>query len=453
MSTTNIQRLVYMLQDAFDKLGALYSLNSIEELAILVHEAMSAQNRKFHTTEHIFSILGSEENPHLTLAAIFHDVVYHSVDGGFTEHVESILKNYVAHEHDQFFIRKRALEREEFFNIVNQIFGYKQGHFLVPINGMNEYMSALVAAKMLVPIIGLKNIIPTLVCIESSIPFRKKDDEGKSPFDKLEERINNGQIFKKFKLNKNEIIEMVELGVHFANMDVANFADPQAVTFLDNTWKLLPESNPTLITNKVYTIKKYRQALEKMEMFFNKIDPHLIFHSYKNFPSENVHSRLIIQAQKNVQMGRYYLAGRLLSTSILEALSEVSGGDAPVLMFLGSNTKGNMDSKYEFNEMIRKAPVDLASDIDPTILTLFEYESQGSILDFRKTPLAAFIYKSLGSKRMLEVLDKAKLMFKKEINPQDFLKEVGPKIIGPIANACSYMISTRKDQLKKWSQN
>ncbi len=152
-------------------------------------------------------------------------------------------------------------------------------------------------------------------------------------------------------------------------------------------------------------------------------------------------------------MGRYYLAGRLLSTSILEALSEVSGGDAPVLMFLGSNTKGNMDSKYEFNEMIRKAPVDLASDIDPTILTLFEYESQGSILDFRKTPLAAFIYKSLGSKRMLEVLDKAKLMFKKEINPQDFLKEVGPKIIGPIANACSYMISTRKDQLKKWSQN
>lgn len=451
MSTTNIQRLINVIEDALQQLGALYSLNYVEQLSILVHEAMTAPNRKFHSMEHIFDVMADEKNSYHVLAAIFHDIVYYNVDGGFTEQIDQTLKPYVEFEVEQFFIRKKALVKDDVYSLVNNVFGYKAGQPLLPFNGMNEYLSSLVAAKMLIPVIGVKNTMPIVACIEASIPFRKPNEDGKSCFHLLEERIYKLNQTKKWNYTNEQIDSILEISLNFANHDVMGFSDKQSAHFLDNTWKLLPESNPTLLTNKVYTIKKYRQALEKMEHFFNQIDPALIFHSYKNSPSVSEFERMQNQAKYNVAMGRLYLAGRLLSTSILEALSEVSGGDAPVVMFLGSNAKGNFESKHEFNALIRQAKVFLAEDVDSNVLSLFEFESNGSILDFRKTPLAGFVYKNLGTKKMLELILLAKKMFRAEVSAEQFLKYLGPQIVGPIANACACMISTRRDILQKWT--
>jgi hypothetical protein len=411
---------------------------------------MSGSHRKFHTTDHIFSILREGKHPIHNLAAIFHDIVYYNVDKGFTEKVEDILKPYITLEMEQIFIRKKVPAKDEILSLVNGIFGYKLGQSLLPYHGMNEHLSALVAAKILFSEIGLKNTVAVVACIEASQPFRRESEDGKSCFELLEERL--------FKMNKQrgwgwqeaEIIQMVTDAVHFANHDVINFAEKHTAYFLDNTWKLLPETNPILMMSKVYTIKKYRAALERMEIFFQQIDLSLIFHRYKNEPSEEEFTKLREQAKKNIEMGRFYLGGRLLAMAILEALSELTGGDAPVVMFLGANSRGNVDSKYEFNELIRKATVQLAPDVDASILNLFEFESYGSILEFKKSPLSAYIYKTLGSNGMSHALLLAKRMFHGEVKYDEFLNQLGPKVVGPVARACAAMVSTRKDKLMKW---
>lgn len=419
-------------------------------MAILVHEAMSGSNRKFHNTDHIFAILREGNHPIHTLAAAFHDVVYYNVDKGCTEKVEEIIKPYVTFEMEQVFISKKAPPRDEIFSLVNGVFGFKLGQSLLPYHGLNEYLSALVAARTLLPEIGFKNTLAVVACIEASLPFRRENEEGKNNFELLEERLLKLNKLKGWALAEEEIFKMVSQALYFANYDVSNFAEKHPAYFLDNTWKLLPETNPVLMSSKVYTIKKYRTALERMEIFFQQIDLSLIFHRYRNEPSEEEITVIRRQARKNIEMGRFYLGGRLLSTAILEALSEVTGGDAPVLMFLGGNSRGNIDSKYEFNELIRKAPVEVADDVDARMLSLFEFETNGSLLDFRKSPLSAFIYKSLGKSGMERALLLAKRMFHGEIKHEEFLKLLGPKLVAPIAQACAAMISTRKDKLLKW---
>lgn len=450
MGITNIQKLINLIEKSLMELGSVYGPLEVEQMAILVHEAMSGVNRKFHTTEHIFAIMRDGVYPIHCLAAIFHDVVYYNVDRGFTEKIEELIKPYLTFELEQIFIKKRLPPRDEVLALINGIFGYKLGQSLLPYHGLNEYLSALVAAKILFPLIGLKNTIAVVSCIEASQPFRRPSEDGKSSFDLLEERLRKLNKQRNWGLQDSEITEIVIEAVYFANHDVSNFAEKHPAYFLDNTWRLLPETNPILMASKVYTIKKYRNALERMEIFFQQIDVNLIFHRHRNHPPEEHFLELQNQARKNIEMGRFYLGGRLLSIAILEALSELTGGDAPVVMFLGGNSKGNIDSKYEFNEMIRKSAIKLAPDVDANLLSLFEFESQGSILDFRKSPFSAFIYKVLGTRGLQHALMLAKRMFHGELGYDEFLSQVGSKVVGPVADACSEMVSTRRDKLKKW---
>jgi hypothetical protein len=419
-------------------------------MAILVHEAMSGPHRRFHNIDHIFAILREGKQPIHTLAAAFHDVVYYNVDKGVTEKIEELIKPYVSFEMEQVFVSKKGPAQDDIFSLVNGIFGFKPGQTLLPYFGMNEYLSSIVAAKVLLPEIGFKNTLAVVVCIEASIPFRRENEDGKNNFELLEARLLKLNKLRSWGLAENEIYSMVSQALYFANYDVSNFAEKHPAYFLDNTWKLLPETNPILISSKLYTIKKYRSALERMEIFFQQIDLSLIFHRYRNEPSEEEISVIRRQARKNIEMGRFYLGARLLSTAILEALSEVTGGDAPVIMFLGANSRGNIEPKFEFNALIRNAEVDVAADVEARLLSLFEFETNGSLLDFRKSPLGAFIYKSLGREGMDHALILAKRMFHGELRPEEFLKQLGPKLIGPIAHACASMVSTRKDKLLKW---
>jgi len=61
-----------------------------------------------------------------------------------------------------------------------------------------------------------------------------------------------------------EIEDTIVGAVVFANRDVDSFAEKDASVFLDGTWKLLPETNVALRSGRIYSIKDYRLALQKM---------------------------------------------------------------------------------------------------------------------------------------------------------------------------------------------
>lgn len=453
MSRTTIQRLVDMTQGAFEKLKISYELQRVEDIAILVHEAMSTHTRKFHTTSHIFDVAEETAEPHHVLASIFHDVVYFNVDNCLTERISEHISSTIALDNmKNFRIRRKIAANDRGFWLVLHVFGYKPGQDLQPFQGMNEFLSAIVAVRCLEDMLSLKDLLAVVCAIEASIPFRGVNAAGRTSFEELEVRVRKYCREKKIVIGESEIQELMKVAVHFANRDVSNFAEPETALFLNNTWKLLPENSPSLLDTTVYTVKKYRSALQKMEGFFSSINSEQIFHRYRQYPTEKEFESLKSRAKRNVALGRLYLSGRLLATAILEALGEASGGDAPVVMFLGGNSKGNLESKYEFDDMIPKVVTAAAEDLDKALIQLYEYESKvGSLLDFRKSPLAGFVYKQLGTSLMLKHVVEAKKYFNQEISAEEFLSSIPSKIVGPVAAACAAMISTRKDKLLKWS--
>ena len=88
-------------------------------------------------------------------------------------------------------------------------------------------------------------------CIEQTIPFRAEC------VPKLHARVAS------LGFSGDKLEEITERAVRLGNRDVSNFSDNDAARFLDNTWKLLPESNPVLHSPLVYTISDYRRALRR----------------------------------------------------------------------------------------------------------------------------------------------------------------------------------------------
>jgi hypothetical protein len=451
LGATTIQRLVDSIEAALFQLKASYNPEQVEEIAILIHETMSAPNRKFHTTEHVFDVMQTG-GPHHVLAALFHDIVYYNVDRKLGEKIEEYLSPTVTVDGEFFKIRNKIPSSDKSVNMVMALFGFQPGVRLSLFNGMNEFLSALVVVRALEEILGFKDLMTIICCIEASIPFRSPDQEGKTCFHFLEIRVRNFCRERKLLIGDDEIADEMRIAVKFANQDVINFAEKETAKFLGNTWKLLPENSPNLSGHAIYSVKRYRVALEKMESFFSSINTNLIFHQYRGEPDDKTFQALCKQTVRNVELGRSYLRGRLLSTAVLEALSELTGGDAPVVMFLGGNTKGNIDSKYEFDDQIPYFEPQGGLDVDPDLIRLFDYDSvRGSLLDFRKSPLAAYFYSALGTKNLELALVQAKRMFAGEITPDQFLNYIGKPLVKPVAKACATMISTRKEKLLRWA--
>lgn len=453
MAVTTIQKLVDLIEKALLDLKAHPSQEFIESAAILVHEGMSGPYRRFHTTEHVFQVTDPHGDPILVLSALFHDLVYYNVDRGLMEQVEEIVSPYITVELEQVFIRRRSPANDSILPLVMGVFGFEYGQLLTPFAGLNEFLSALVFAKVFYPILDFKDYLGVVACIEGSQPFRAKDENGKTCFEHLEERILKLNRTRQYGLNEPQISDLIKKSVKFANLDVQNFSCENVVEFLDNTWKLLPENNSYLLTNKVYTIKSYRMALEKMEIFFNRINVSDIYHSYKNTPPVKELQKMQEQAHKNIELAKFYLAGRLLATGLLEVLCMSTGGDAPVLMIMGNNSRENIEPKYEFNDLIDKIPVSLASDLNQKVLELLEFESDlVSVLNFRKTPLAAFVYKCVGQAKMLEYLGYLKEYFVGDLSSDKCLLKMDPYLVGSIAEVCAEMISTRRGRFLSWSK-
>lgn len=448
---TSIQRIVDILENSFP--ASKPTNAELEKLAILVHEAMSQPNRRFHTNAHVFSLI--TDHYKMNLAALFHDLVYYNVDRGFTDSLALLLAPYITLENNELCLRKMSPPVGQAASMVYALFAFSPGESLNNRPGCNEFLSALVAAQSLEKHLSLLDLTTVIACIEASIPFRGLY-EGKSHFSILKERIKQAFRERRILCDESQLEEIILTSVSFANKDVENFAEAEPARFLDNTWKLLPENSPELMSSSLYTVKNYRLALVKMQNFFATLNYEKIFHQYNEHPSDSEFFKLKTKAKENIEIGKLYIAGRLLSTSILEALGEVSGGDAPIVMFLGNRSSLNKESKTEFDEMLPKLsaiqPESASYHLDPVLLSLFDYKgTAGSLFDFRRSMLSAFVYKCLGTEGLIRESQRAQAMFEGKINPHEFLNQLPKSLLAPIAKASAQMISTRKETLLKFA--
>ncbi|MCU0443993.1 MAG: hypothetical protein MUE85_03685 [Microscillaceae bacterium] len=451
MEKSPLHKVIILFQQSFHTLSVEISNPGVERLALLVHNSMSGERRKFHAPAHVIHVCQHLSNPLQVLAGLFHDVVYFQVDGGFPLPTRILLDRYVEIQNNEVNILPEV-PQETLFDLALGVFGFELGQKLSPIAGLNEFLSTLVAVKELEKYLPTSHLLTIMACLEATIPFRMSDESGKTHFEKLADRLKIANDKYDLNLNETEIDEIIKLAVEIANQDVLNFSDQDTGRFLDNTWLLLFESNNILsnLEGHTYSIVKYRQALMKTEGFIRFLNPLSIFHEYKGFPDAQTFAYLNQQAERNVKIAREYLGLKVLSATVLEALAMTTGGDAPMALLTGGiRTADNMIERAEdYLPALQEA---IHTDYDEAVLNLLEYgRASETHLDMKNSPLSAFIYKSLGSRRCTELLAKAQDLFAEKIDYSDFLHEFDRPVLAMIAQACAHIALTRQTALKKY---
>ncbi|MDF1513266.1 MAG: hypothetical protein P1S60_05610 [Anaerolineae bacterium] len=451
--TGTIQQTIELLKTSLTGLHVDINPVILEDLAVLIHEAMTVNARSFHTIEHVFT-LSDGSNPIQALAALFHDIVYFEVDQGFTTRIYYVLSTHITQSNGDIVLKKTFDTDDTAYRVTLDMFGFKPGQKLSRVKGLNEFLSALLMIKLLEFIVPLVYLVKILACIEATIPFRGINKFGQTPAEVIERRLSHINQTYNLGLLATEIEAATMNAVIFSNRDVMNFAESDTGRFLDNTWKLLPELNPNLRLQGYYSIKSYRKGLEKMESFMLQLNPGSIFNRYAGEPSPTDYERMLEFANRNIATARQYLGIELLSATILEALAEITGGDVPVALFIGGIDGELPDGQKKWEDFLPDVPATSNIRQNSTIFDLLAFgRTSSSSFDLQHSPLSLFLFKSLELENTNTLLTVARKYYSGQMEAHTFLNAVPASIMHAISSACAEMAITRQAELLAYADS
>lgn len=420
-----------------DKLG---------KIAKLIVQTMTGPWRYFHAPDHVFAV-GNSTDAIEVLAALFHDIVYAHVDGSINFNLTYYVAPFIEEDRGKISIRDRdELPDDTTFDAIAALFDVIPGQVLSPFGGQNEFLSAVVVAKVFEPFADPALLVQIGACIEATIPFRPLSDSGLSPSDLLYQRLHAVNQQFDLQLSDEAIAQTVKRAVRMSNRDVSGFAHPDSAVFLDNTWSLLPETNHNLQKSGSYTVRDYRTALEKMASFLIHLEPEVIFARFQGEPDDSMYEGLVAQARKNLAVGRLYLQSKLAAIAILEALSLRIGHDVSLAIMVGELP----DSAISIGRLTDYLPHILNprqpnGNVEREVLQLLEVgRSQGNDYDLKNSPLATFMVRYLGFEKIRQMQRSMQVFFQGKMFSETFLEDCDRHVVEMIASEVTKLLDNRK---------
>lgn len=448
-TTATINRLITLFDDAFRGLSSQASMEDAERLAVLIHHSMNSKNRSYHTPEHIFGMCEGMK-PLQVLAALFHDVVYYQLDGGFPPPAAPWLQDVVTRNEEAALVLREFGANDPALVLCSAIFQFTPGQALPLYSGMNEFLSAVLATRLLQNHLGMQDLLSVAACIEATIPFRAPNTHGQTAADVLAQRVT--QYYQKIFPDSSPedvqgfVTQAVSDAVALGNRDVSSFSCPDPSLFLSSTWQLIDESNAPLANPGVYSLREYRTALMRMHAFLFALNPNHVFQCYNAQPDAEEIDQLRAGARRNIGFACDFLSVKITAVAIVEALAMGTGSDCPVSMFLGDirNPHGKPDRVEDF---LPPAPVD--QTIDQELLNVFETgRALVSSYDLNASPLTAYVYLSMGHEGARMGFHLAREMFDGARSPVDFLRSLDRALVLDISSACAHIAISRRDKLR-----
>ena len=452
MAISTINRFVSLFDTAFRELPVTVSMADTERLAMLIHHAMESSKRVYHKSGHVFGMCEGMQ-PRQVLAALFHDVVYYQLDEGFPIHAHHLLSDVTRQAGDTLVLQHFAAD-DSALALCAALFGFVPSQVLPLYGGMNEFLSAVVAARLLQPYLGLPDLIAVVACIEATVPFRAPDLQGKTALERLElvvfqaysDRVNGTDPTAAQVFTDRVMWDAVAL----TNRDVGSFAEADPGLFLSSTWLLIEESNAPLAVAGMYTVQEYRHGLSRMEGFLRSLDPQHVFHQYKDQPSAAEMLELRATAHKNIVFATDFLGAKIASIAIVEGLALCTGTDGPIAMFLGE-----IRSAYGRPERVEDflPAVPVAADVNPALLRAFEKgRTLESNNDLTASPITAFVYRYIGHQGIHDALVLAREMFDGQRTPLAFLQALDRSMVCAIVRGCAQIALSRREGLQALEQ-
>ena len=435
---------------AMARLQVEVDLAQMYNIAELIVQPMTGNWRYFHTPQHLIEV-GGEEDAIEVLAALFHDLVYVQVDCSVNFNLSYYITPFIKQDREQLQIRELAkLPNDATFMMVASVFGFVPSQVLDPFTGENEFLSAIVATKVLERFLRNEQLVEIAACIEATIPFRTSN-EGLTASERLYQRLRVTNLQFNLGLLDKEIQQIVKKSVRVANRDVGGFAHPSSAYFLANTWNLLPETNHNFISRS-YTVREYREALQKMESFLNSLNPGVIFRQFKREPDDQTYERLQRGARKNIEIARLYMGSKLVAIALMEALAFSLGFDVSLATLMGELPYREYRG-VRLESFLPKV-VDAyrtKNDLEWEVLDLLENGRDQSLTsDLKDSPLATFMVKSLGFEEMEKQCAIAKEFFKGNLSAVDFISGFDGTVTQPVVDALLKLFENRKSALNRY---
>ncbi|MEY4156961.1 MAG: hypothetical protein RJB64_1682, partial [Pseudomonadota bacterium] len=434
VSIATIQRMNDWFDHAFQGLAVAAPPAEVHELAVLVYQSMEGKTRTYHTASHVFSLCEGMK-PIQILAALFHDVVVYQIDGGLPDWLSPLLDGVTYSESGNLFLREFAPE-DRTAALCADIFGFCPGQVLLTRNGMNEFLSAVVAARQLQHYLSDTQLITLVACIELTIPFRAPDAMGHSAAQALARRVQAHcskwapsaliSESQKAAFVKTTVMDAVD----FANRDLAGFTSAAAEYCLSNSMLLVDESMAPKATPEANTLQVYRTALLGMDNFLKQLNPVLIVQNYDGHPDVSAVMKMQVTAKRNITFVRDYLAAVISAVAIIEAVAMSTGTESSISLFLKCNTWSRTDSDSRRNLFpVPKSNSTAQSGVHQLLANGLKLENHEGL---RALPLTACVYAFLGREGTRNALQRAKLMFEGTLKPSAFLLDMDRKLIGAV---------------------
>jgi hypothetical protein len=431
LGRTAVHRLIAALSSATRDLGLGVPPLFVERWGVALHQALSSSAREFHSSEHVLSLVNPKD-PLETIAALYHDTVYVQVDFGVPQHFSFLLAPLIAKEEGGWRILSHAGSNRTTRDVLD-VFGRGVGSVMTPLTGLNELASALVVAKELDGVLSREQQVAVAACIEATIPFRDGSSDG------LLDRIVSLGI------ERGQAVAMVRRATRLSNNDVGNFALADPAEFLDNTWKLLPETNPSLHTPEAYGITDYRVALQKMEEFLSQLKAESVFRNWGGEPGDAEHERRVEAARRNISLAVRYLRCKLFAVGMIEALAVESGGDAPLDYFMGGLPDADGPPMKRIEQFL---PSVAEITGDPVLGALLHGgRTTPSSFDLSPSPLARLFFSALGEAALTSGVEDAKRWWARTSTAREFLHKQPRAMTIALAEAAACIAETRAEAL------
>lgn len=287
----------------------------------LVYDSMTTGGRVYHAMQHVFDISKTMEDPILVLSALFHDVIYYSIDKGFSAEQEKIMADVIKSDADKLFLAN-DFSGDELMDKVVKLYNFTPGEEL-PKVGTNEFISGVIGVKVLSKWLSMPQLMEIAACIEATIPFRPVLD-GKTPMDRLYDRLKSVCPDQ----SEEWFVATIQKAAITANFDLCSFDSDDRNFFLDSSWKLIPEARPTLLHEDCPLIEWMNElkALEGRTMFL-KGAVSKIFQAFRNSPSDEEMAEKQRKTHENLDVMWEYGKVRQLQAMVLVAIVEAMGED------------------------------------------------------------------------------------------------------------------------------
>jgi hypothetical protein len=453
---TYLGKLILQMETCLTELNAKnVTYPHLETMAVSIHGSMSNSSRNYHSVQHVFDISRELTDPISVLSAFFHDCIYYHVDGGLTADQAGLLKG-IFHENPDgshtFTTSSGEAAVEEggdrLVPMVECIFGLPPNTKVTA--GLNEFLSAVIAVRSLQVNLPLEQLAQIACCIEATIPFRPVDKEtGETMSEHLFTHMQEATQRFHLDFTEEDLIHSVQRACILANNDVGNFGSKDLHWFLDNTWSLLPETNETLRQQYLYTVKEFHLGIFKMAGFFNYfIRAEVVFQSFRGVPNEDYMTALQDQCRRNLIVGKKYVGAKLLAMSVLAAFAELTGGDAPMSLFMGDLPSRHHQSTT-IEESLPFLPAEELVDIDRDVYNLLAVGRRSETsFDIRQSPLAAYLYGRLGDEGLTKALGVTKLSPMEKENAIAFLSALPRDVVEIIAQNMQMVALSRSDLIE-----